>query len=127
MIASHFYRQTPRAEKASSFLKYVTQRSLAIILFITLALVASVGNKPSDKKEPGLRDSRSLSQSTDNELHLSLDLWQLFTKTAGSIKDAFNDPGLIEYAKEQGVDVCDSVRTPCPNTSQRTELSHSSQ
>ena len=35
-----------------------------------------------------------------------------------SIKDAFNDPALIEYANEQGADISDSLTTPCPNTSQ---------
>ena len=109
MIASHLYRQTASAEKAPSFLKYVTQRSLAVVLFLAFAVLASVGNKSSDRESAGLRHSRSISQSTDNEPYLSLDLWQLFTITAESIEDAFNDPALIEYAKEQGIDMPGSV------------------
>ena len=126
MIASHLYCQTASAKKASSLLKYVTQRSLAVVMFVALAVLASVGDKPSDKASPGLGHSRSISQSTDTEPYLSLDLWQLFAKTAASIKDAFNDPALIEYAKEQGIDGYDSPTTRCSNTSQKTDTFHSS-
>jgi hypothetical protein len=126
MIASYLYRPTAFAKKPSSLVKYVTQRSLAVVLFLALAVLASVGNRPFDKRSPGLLRNRSVSQSTDNEPYLSLDLWQLFTKTAGSIKDAFNDPALIEYAKEQRIDGCDSLRTPYSNASEKSETFHSS-
>jgi hypothetical protein len=118
MIASTLYRQTSGVKKASTFLKYVSQGSLAVVLFITLAVLASIENRPSGKGSPGLSHSPGASRPADNEPHLSLDLGHLFAKTVGSIKDAFNDPALIEYAKEQGIDIPDSLTTPCPNTSQ---------
>jgi hypothetical protein len=118
MIASTLYRQTSGVKKASPFLKYVSQGSLAMVLFIALAVLASIGNRPSDKGSPGLSRSPSVSKLADNESNLSLDLGHLFAKTVGSVKDAFNDPALIEYAKEQGIDTPDSLATPLPNTSQ---------
>ena len=108
MITYPFYCQTPSTKKA--LLKHVSQRSLAVVLFIALAVLASVGNKPSERTP-----SPSLNQG------------QFFDNVVRSIKDAFNDPELIEYAKEQGTDGCDSLTTPCPSISQRTESVHSSQ
>ena len=126
MIASTLYRQLP-SKKASSLRQYVTQRSLAVLLFVALAVVASVGNKPSDKKKSDLSTRVSASQSLDQQRYLSLNPRQLFNNIVRSVKEAFDDPELIQYAKEQGVDGCDSLTTSRPNTSQRTELSHSSQ
>ena len=99
-------------------LKYVSQRSLTVLTFIALAVVGSVGNKSSDKRKSGLSTSVSISQSRAQQRYLSLNPRQLFENVVGSIKDAFNDPRLIEYAKEQSADVPDSLTTPCPNTSQ---------
>ena len=128
MIASPLYHQkTPEKKRPRSLLKYVTQRSLAVVMFIALAVVASVGNKASGKKESALSTSVSVSQSADQERYLSLNPRQLLDNVVASIKEAFNDPALIEYASEQGADVCDSLTTPCPDASQRTELFHSSQ
>ena len=119
MIASHLYHQKPTKEKEPPTLhKYVTQRSLAVLMFIALAVVASVRNKPSDKRKSGLSTSVSISQSRAQQRYLSLNPRQLFDNVVGSIKDAFNDPRLIEYANEQGADIPDSLTTPCPNTSQ---------
>ena len=117
MIASPVYRQLP-SKKGSSLGKYVTQRSLAVLMFIALAVVASIGNTPSDKRKSDLSTSVSASQSLDQQRYLPLNPGQLFDNVVGSIKDAFNDPALIEYAKEQGADIPDSLTTPCPNTSQ---------
>lgn len=106
MIASHLYHQRPTKEKEPPTLhKYVIQRSLAVLMFIALAVVASVRNKPSDKRKSGLITSFSISQSLDQQRYLSLNPRQLFENAVGSIKDAFNDPALIEYANEQGADI----------------------
>jgi hypothetical protein len=117
MIAPTLYRQLS-SKKASSLGKYVTQRSLAVLMFIALAVVASVGNKPSDKRKSDLGTSVSASQSLDQQRYLSLDPRLIFENVVGSIKDAFNDPALLEYANEQGADIPDSLTAPCPNSSQ---------
>ncbi len=67
MIASHLYHQKPTKEKEPPTLhKYVTQRSLAVLMFIALAVVASVRNKPPDKRKSGLSTSVSISHFTAN-------------------------------------------------------------
>ena len=124
MIASPLYRQTASAKKAPSFLKYVTQRSLAVVLFLALAVLASFGNRPSGKTIPGL--SKTMSQSGEQQSYLALNPRQLFENIVRSANDAFNDPALIEYAKEQGIDGCDSLTAPSSNTSQKTETFQSS-
>jgi len=124
MIAFPIYHQQPAGKKAATFLTYVTQRSLAVVMFVTLAVLASVGNKPSDNRNPGI--SNNSCQSPALQSYLALNPLQLFDNTMRSVKDAFNDPALIEYAKEQGIDGCDSLTTPCSNTSQKAETFHSS-
>ena len=119
MIASPVYRQLP-SKKTTSLGKYVTQRSLAVLMFVALAVVASVGNKPSGNKRSDL--NTNVSESPDQQRQLSLNPRQLFGNVVGSIKDAFNDPALIEYANEQGADIPDSLTPACPNTSQQNSV-----
>ena len=121
MIASPVYRQLP-SKTAASLGKYVTQRSLAVLMFIALAVVASVGNKPSGNKKSDLNTNVSISESPDQQRQLSLNPWQLFGNVVGSIKDAFNDPALIEYANEQSADIPDSLTPQCPNTSRANSV-----
>ena len=124
MIAFPIYHQKPSGKKAATFLTYVTQRSLAVVMFVALAIVASLGNKPSNNRSPGI--SNDSFQPSAQQSYLALNPRQLFDNIVRSVNDAFNDPALIEYGKEQGIDGCDSPTTPCPNTSQGTELFHSS-
>jgi hypothetical protein len=127
MTASPLYHRKSFKEKApQTLLKYVSQRSLAVILFIAFALLASIGNKPSDKRKSGLNTNFGISQSLDQQRYLSLNPRQLFENVVGSIKDAFNDPALIEYANEQGADIPDSLTSVCPNTSQTKSQSNQS-
>jgi hypothetical protein len=104
MIASPIYHRKSFREKAApTLLKYVSQRLLAVILFIALALLASVGNKSSNKRNPGLSGSLAISQSRDQQTYLSLNPRRLVDQVVASIRDAFNDPALIEYANEQQI------------------------
>lgn len=123
MIASPIYHRKPFREKAAPMLlKYVSQGSLAVLLFVALAVLASVGNKSSEKGDPGLSSSLGISQSRDQQTYLSLDPQRLVAQVFASIKDAFNEPALIEYANEQGIDIPDSLTTPCPNISQSISI-----
>src|SRR4029077_11501046 len=119
MIASPiYYRKSFREKAKPTLLKYVSQRSQAVLLFIAFALLASVGNKSSNKRDPGLSSSLAISQSRDQQTYLSLNPRRLIDKVFASVKDAFNDPALIEYGNDQGTDTPDSLTPPCPNTSQ---------
>jgi len=51
-----------------------------------------------------------------------LTLWQFESSIVNAFKGAFNDPSLSEYAKQQGLDVSDSLTTACPDTSQAISL-----
>ena len=115
MIASPLSHQKASAGNAPHvFLKYVPKRSLAVVMFITFMLLASLGNKSSEKITP----NQSVKQSSGDGRYLSLNPRHLFENIARSVKDAFNDPALLEYANEQGADIPESLTTPCPNTSQ---------
>jgi hypothetical protein len=104
MIVSPIYhRKSFREKTAPTLLKYASQRSLAVLLFIALALLASVGNKSSNRRDPSLGSSLAVSRSRGQQTHLSLNPRRLVDKVLGSIKDAFNDPALIEYANEQQI------------------------
>jgi hypothetical protein len=113
MIASPiYYRKSFREKAKPTLLKYVSQRSLAVLLFIAFALLASVGNKSSNKRDPGLSSSLAISQSRDQQTYLSLNPRRLIDKVFASVKDAFNDPALIEYANEQSTDIQDLLTAP---------------
>jgi hypothetical protein len=108
MFASPLYHQKTSLQKvAPTYLKCVTRRSLAVALFIALALVASFANKPWATRKLSVSNLSS-SQSRGYEPYLTLNPHQLFGNIVGSIKDAFDDPALVEYAKEQGVDIPDT-------------------
>jgi hypothetical protein len=127
MFASPLNHQKTSPRKvAPTCLKYVTQRSLAFALFIAFAFVASFANKPSATRKLSVNNSLSGSQSREPEASLSLNPRRIIENTVKSLKDAFNDPALIEYANEQGIDGSDSLTTPCSHTSQKTETFHSS-
>jgi hypothetical protein len=113
MIASPiYYRKSFREKAKPTLLKYVSQRSLAVLLFIAFALLASVGNKSSNKRDPGLSSSLAISQSRDQQTYLSLNPRRLIDKVFASVKDAFNDLALIEYANEQSTDIQDLLTAP---------------
>ena len=98
MIASPLYHEKGSNKKGPhSLLRYVTQRSLAVVMFIAFTLLASIGNKSS------ITPSLSGKQASDEGRYLSLDPRYLFGNIARSVKDAFNDPVLVQYANDQAV------------------------
>jgi hypothetical protein len=113
MIASPIYQRKSFREKAApTLLKYVSQRSLAVLLFIALAFLASLGKKSSDKRDPGLRRSLAIPKARDQQTYLSITSWRPVDRIVASIEDTFNDPELIEYASEQQIP--DSLMTGRP-------------
>jgi hypothetical protein len=97
MIASPLYHQKGSDKKGPhSLLRYVTQRSLAVVMFIAFAFLASIGNKSSITPNLGGK------QASDEGRYLSLNPRYLFDNIARSVKDAFNDPVLVQYADDQG-------------------------
>jgi hypothetical protein len=106
MIVSRFCHQTAPIEKAAyGLLKHVSQRSLAVVMFIVVTLLASVSRKSSDKIKP----NPSGQHSSSDEQYLSLNPGQLFGNITWAVEKAFNDPALVQYGNEQGVDGLDSL------------------
>lgn len=66
---------------------------------------------------PGLCKNSSIPSQRDYDAVVMLNPRQLADNIVRYFKDAFNDPSLSEYARQQGIDVSDSLITPCPNTS----------
>jgi hypothetical protein len=98
MIASPLYHQKGSDKKGPhSLLRYVTQRSLAVVMFIAFTFLASIGNKSS------IAPSLGGKQASDEGRYLSLNPRYLFDNIARSVKDAFNDPVLVQYANDQAV------------------------
>ena len=119
MIASPLCRQNSSTTKvAPIFLKHVSQRSIAVIMFIALAVLASFGNKPSDSQTQGLSNNSSIPIPQGYDAVLLLNPSQLADNIVRFFKDDFNDSSLREYATQQGIDVRDSLRAPSPGATE---------
>jgi len=112
--------------------RYLTMRVLAVVMFIALAVVAGIGGKESQAKQPSFDkgtigdltvrrpDQRGCADVTKpgtpkkSSLMIS---WQSVVTMVNNFKEAFKDPSLIEYANQQGIGIPDSPTTPLLNTS----------
>ncbi len=100
------------------FLPYVNMRTLALLMFVSFAVLNTThGNDGGTKQQ--VTAGNIGTQVISNRQHdlaqaatpptncatsaLSI-LWQFLSKSVNGFDQALNDPALIEYAKEQGVD-----------------------
>ena len=100
----------------SPLLKHVTMRTLALLMFLGVALLNTTDGKDAQTKEPAAGISNT--EVVTNGRHESspvapLILWQLTKRVAQAFTAAMNDPSLIEYTKQQGTDTLDLQTTPC--------------
>src|ERR1700747_2888967 len=98
------------------FLTYINMRTLALLMFLGVALLNTTDGKDAQTKEPAAGISKT--EVVTNGRHESspvapLILWQLTKRIAQAFTAAVNDPSLIEYAKQQGTDTLDLQTTPC--------------
>jgi hypothetical protein len=116
----------------SPFLRHINMGTLALIMFVALALLNDSHGKDAGNEGPApvgigkgevvvdkSHDDASKIVSgqagqTISELRI---LWQLMGTIVNAFEGAFNDPSLIEYGKQQGTDISELLTTPCPNTS----------
>jgi hypothetical protein len=112
--------------------RYLTMRVLATAMFIGFAVLASVGGKESQTKQPsfdkgtigdltirhqeegGCADVAKPGAPKKSSPMIS---WQSVATIMNDFKEAFNDPALIEYANQQGIGIPDSPTTSLLNTS----------
>ena len=107
----------------SPFLKHVNMRTLALLMFLGVALLNTTDGKDAQTKEPAAGISNT--EVVTNGRHesspvVSLILWQLTKWIAQAFTAAVNDPSLIEYARQQGSDIPDLQTTPCHGGARNT-------
>jgi len=116
-------------------------RVLATAMFIAFAVLASIGGKESQTKQPsfdkgtigdltirhqdqgGCADTTKPSAPKKSSPTVS---WQSVAAMVNNFKEAFNDPSLIEYANQQGIDTADFTTAPSKSPSSQSSRSSSS-
>src|SRR5690348_13434796 len=100
----------------SPFLKHVNMRTLALLMFLGVALLNTTDGKDAQTKElaAGISNTELVANGPHESSPLApLILWQLMKRIAQAFTAAVNDPSLIEYAKQQGTDTLDLQTTRC--------------
>jgi len=101
----------------SPFLTYINMRTLALLMFVSFAVLNTThGNDGETKQQVTKNSGRQVIASQQHDLAQAATqpvncttsapsiLWQLASKLVKDFAMALNDPALIQYAKEQGVD-----------------------
>jgi hypothetical protein len=107
----------------SPFLKHVNMRTLALLMFLGVALLNTTNGKDTETKEPaaGISNTEVVTDGRHESSPVAaLILWQLTKRIAQAFTAAVNDPSLIEYAKQQGTDTRDLQTTPCRGAETKT-------
>ena len=105
------------------FLKHVNMRTLALLMFLGVALLNTSDGKDAQTKEPaaGISNTEVVTDGRHESSPVApLILWQLTKRIAQAFTAAVNDPSLIEYARQQGSDIPDLQTTPCRGAETKT-------
>jgi len=115
--------------------RYLTMRVLATALFIAFVVLASIGGKETQTKQPwfdkgtigdltirhqdqgGCADVTKPGAPKKSSPMIS---WQSVATVVNNFKEAFNDPPLIDYANQQGIGTLNSPTTSLLNTSSQS-------
>jgi hypothetical protein len=123
MFSHSFYHQLPASVRVRSTLhKYLNQRTLALLMFILLALLGTIGGKESQTKQPSF-DKGTIGDLTIRHQDQGgcagapkksspIISWQSVATVVNNFKEAFNDPSLIDYANQQATGIPDSPKVP---------------
>ena len=123
MFSHSFYHQLPASVRVRSTLhKYLNQRTLALLMFIVLALLGTIGGKESQTKQPSF-DKGTIGDLTIRHQDQGgcagapkksspIISWQSIATMVNNFKEAFNDPSLIDYANQQATGIPDSPTAP---------------
>ena len=142
MFASPLNHQKPSPSSVPYTLRrYLTMRVLATAMFIAFAVMASIGGKESQTKQPWFdkgtigdltirhQDQGGCAGATKPDAPKKSTLrisWQSVATMVNNFKEAFNDPSLIEYANQQGIGMADSTTAPSKSPSNQSSRSSSS-
>jgi hypothetical protein len=115
------------------FLTYINMRTLALLMFLGVALLNTTDGKDAQTNKPAAittnmetvdnghrTTSEARTEPTGQTISAALALWQFTDRIVHALTAALNDPSLIEYAKEQGSDIPDLQMTPCQGGDRKT-------
>ena len=141
MFASLFNHHKPGTSPVSYTLRrYLTMRVLATAMFVAFAVLASVGGKESRTKQPSFDEGTigdltirhqdqggcaDVAKPGARKKSSPMISWQSVATMVNNFKEAFNDPSLIEYANQQGIDIADSRTAPSKSPSSQSSSSSS--
>src|SRR6266571_4067309 len=123
MFASPLNHQKPGTSPVLYTLRrYLTMRVLATALFIAFTVLASIGGKETQTKQP-LFDKGTVGDLTIRHQDQGgcagapkksspIISWRSVATVVNNFKEAFNDPSLIDYANQQGIGIADSTTAP---------------
>jgi hypothetical protein len=116
----HYHNQTQCwLTPLSPFLKHVNMPTVALLMFLGVALLNTTDGKDAQTKEPAAGVSNT-EMVTDGHVEsppvAPLILWQFARQVIQVFTAAVNDPSLVEYAKQQGTETLDLQTTPCRGT-----------
>ena len=113
------------------FLRHLNTGTLALVLFVALALLSNMHGKEPETRESAPAGTTKSEVIIDKQhgnlpnvvkaagqtMSPPLTLWQFVGRIITACKGPFNDPSLIEYANQQGIGIADSPTAPLPDTS----------
>jgi len=105
------------------FLKHVNMRTLALLMFLAVALLNTTDGQDAQTKEPaaGISNTEVVTDGRHESSPVApLILLQLTKRIAQAFRAAVNDPSLIEYARQQGSAIPDLQTTPCQGAARKT-------
>ena len=120
----------------SPFLTYINMRTLALLLFISFAVLNTTHGNDGETKQQVTGNietqvisnrqhdvAQTATRSTNYMTPASLIMWQLLRNIVNGLAQAFNDPALVKYAMEQGVDTPGSLTTVCQDPTDQSQTS----
>jgi hypothetical protein len=101
---SSYYQRRDRIAGLSRLAKCISQPTVAIVLFVLLAILAAL----EDRNSKVLRSDYSRTSSSGSALGYAFSKCVASVRPfLGAIKEQFDAPALVEYAKKQGADIDD--------------------
>jgi hypothetical protein len=115
-----YYHKPSALSTRSTFLKHLSPGTLALVMFIAVALLGIVGGKESETKKPVPGESAMTAiRSAPYDKPSRLTPLHSIGTMLSAFKEVFNEPSLIEYANQQGVEILDSPTPPIVSGSSR--------
>ena len=121
------------------FLTYINMRTLALLMFVSFGVLNTThGNDGETKQQVTGNIETQLISNWQHDLAQAATpptncttsapplLWQFLSKIVDGFAQAMNDPALIEYAKEQGVDTSGLPAAPSQAPAHQSKMFSSS-